>query len=174
VGEFVQTGEGTADMSLAAETLSPDERAAERKAYLEEVARIRRIRKPFGAYSQKLALPRRPGYHRHWFNDVGGRLEDAVGNGWAHVKGQDGKPIKRVVGTGRDNGALVGYAMEIPLEFWQEDMDARFAAAQARVDDVKKTPFQSPNGSKADRADQDKFYTSRESVISMSESTSKS
>lgn len=127
-----------------------------------EIARIRSIRKPIGAYSQKLALSKRNGYHRHWFNDVAGRVEEAEANGWTHVKDQDGKPICRCVGTGRDRGAMYAYAMEIPEVFWLEDMAARNQAAQDKMESLKKTPFQAKSG-QAQASDKGKFYDPTES-----------
>lgn len=123
-----------------------------------EIARIRSIRKPIGAYSQKLALPERPGYKRHWFNDIAGRVEEAGANGWAHVKGSDEKPICRCVGTGRDKGAMYAYAMEIPMVFWVEDMNARNAAAKACTDGLKAQPFRAAPGT-AQKSDSGKFYS---------------
>ena len=127
-----------------------------------EIARIREFRKPIGAYSQKLALPVRSGYHRHWFNDTAGRIEEAVNNGWAHVKGNDGKPISRCVGTGRDKGAMYAFAMEIPEVFWLEDMAAKNRAATEKMEGLKASPFQSKPG-QAKAADSGKFYDPVES-----------
>lgn len=134
---------------------NPDDLAA-------EIARIRGIRKPIGAYTQKLELAKRKGYHRHWFNDTAGRIESAESNGWTHVKGSDGKPIARCVGTGRDKGALYAYAMEIPEVFWLEDIAARNRAASERFETVKKEPFRSPKNSMTS-ADRGKFYDPNES-----------
>ena len=122
-----------------------------------EIARIRATRKPIGAYSQKLALPKRSGYHRHWFNDTAGRVGEAKNNGWTHITGTDGKPIARCVGTGRDKGALYAYAMEIPEVFWLEDMAARNQAATDKVDALKASPFQAKAG-QAQSSDNGKFY----------------
>lgn len=123
------------------------------------VATLREKRSEWGAFAQKLALPERPGYHRHWFNDVAGRIDEATAAGWSHViNPRDGKPLNRVVGTGRDNNALRAFAMELPEIFWKEEMDARHADAKARVDAIKKNPFPvKPGESKA--SDQGKFYS---------------
>lgn len=148
----------TADVSLLPEA----QRASDdRKTLVEVVARIRQMRKPFGAQTQKLALPKRPGYHRHWFNDVGGRVDEAKESGWAHINGQDGKPLKRAVGTGRDNGVLNAYAMELPEVFWQEDMDARHTEAQSKMDAIKESPARAKPG-QASKADVGKFYNPME------------
>lgn len=132
-----------------------------RLSLVQDIARIRSIRKPFGAFTQKLALPIRSGYHRHWFNDIAGRIEEAESSGWTHIKGRDGKPIRRVVGTGRDNGALYAFAMELPEVFWEEDMAARNDAAASKMDELKKSPFRAPAGS-AKASDKGKFYSPKE------------
>lgn len=123
----------------------------------DEIARIRAMRKPLGTTSQKLALPTRRGYHRHWFNDAAGRIEEAQEAGWAFVKGNDGRNIKRCVGTGRDKNALWAYAMELPLVFWQEDQDSKNAAASAVMSGLKNQAFAAAPGSMK-KADSGKFY----------------
>ena len=137
--------------------------ADNRKMLAADIERIRKMRKPFGAMTQKLAIAGRAGYHRHWFNDDPGRVDEARNNGWAHVT-KNGEPVKRVVGRGRDNGALYAYCMELPTIFWQEDMQARHDAAQARIDEIRKTPFRAPPGM-AQRSDAGKFYDPTESGV---------
>jgi hypothetical protein len=145
----------TADASL-----TPTGQPQEGETLEQAIARIRAIRKPFGAaMQQKLALPVRSGYHRHWFNDVAGRIDEAKESGWSHVKStRDGTPLKRVVGTGRDNGVLWAYAMELPEVFWQEEMDARHTLAKEKVDAIKAKPFQAKPG-QAQASDAGKFYS---------------
>lgn len=147
----------SADADISEHAHSTDNRAS----LLEDIARIRQIRQPFGAFTQKLALPVRSGYHRHWFNDVAGRIDEAEAGGWKHIKGKDGKPIRRVVGTGRDNGALYAFAMELPEVFWEEDMQARNEAAASKMDELKKSPFRAPAGT-AKASDKGKFYSPTE------------
>jgi hypothetical protein len=152
---------GTADREVvehvAAETIdSPDALAA-------EIERIRGFRRPLGAFSQKLALAKRPGYHRHWFNDVAGRIDEASNNGWSPVLGRDKKPIARCVGTGRDSGALYAFAMEIPEVFWLEDQSAKHQVAQDRIDGLKGAgAFRAQTGA-AEKSDKGKFYDPVES-----------
>lgn len=150
----VEMNEGlTADASIAPDSAPHDSETIE-----QAIARIRHVRQPFGVFTQKLALPKRTGYHRHWFNDVAGRIDEAKASGWSHVTNpSDGKPLRRVVGTGRDNGVLYAYAMEIPEVFWQEEMDGRHQAAQARIDAIKKNPFAAKPG-QAQASDRGKFY----------------
>ena len=137
-----------------------------------DIERIRATRKPFGAFSQKLAYPVRPGYYRHWFNDEPGRVDEAKSNGWAHVV-KEGKPVQRCVGRGRDNGAMYGYLLELPKIFWDEDQQSKFDAAQARIDEIKKNPIQVKPGM-AQKSDADKFYSPKEQVLTVSETVVRS
>ena len=149
----------TGDASIA-----PDSAPREGETVEQAIARIRTIRQPFGAFTLKLALPTRSGYHRHWFNDVAGRIDEATASGWSHIMNpRDGKPLSRVVGTGRDNGVLKAYAMEIPEVFWQEEMDAKHRAAQEKIDSIKKNPFQAAPG-QAKASDKGKFYDPEEAT----------
>lgn len=152
----------SADASLA-----PNSEPQAGESLEQAIARIRGFRTPFGSMQQKLALPKRAGYHRHWFNDVAGRIDEAKASGWAHIKNpRDGTPLKRSVGTGRDNNVLYGYAMELPEVFWQEEMDARHAQAKARIDDIKKKPVRAEPG-QSQASDQGKFYSPAEEMISV-------
>jgi hypothetical protein len=89
-------------------------------------------RKPFGSRQQKLAYEERPGYHRHWFNDTPGRVEQALEAGYTYVQDKDGKKVSRVVGVAEGGGPLTAFLMEIPEEWYKEDM----AAEQRRVDEM--------------------------------------
>jgi hypothetical protein len=130
---------------------------SERQQLLDDIERVRAMRRPIGSYQLKLALPKRHGYYRHWFNDVAGRIDDATANGWAHVLGKDNQPLNRVVGAGRDGGAVRAYAMEIPLVFWQEDQDHRHKTAAEKLAALKAQPFRAPQGT-AKQSDKGKFY----------------
>jgi len=91
----------------------------------------RSVRKPFGAMNLKLEYPQREGFHRHWFNDIPGRIDRAREAGYEHVKGNDSKNVSRVVGAAEGGGALTAYLMEIPEEWYKEDM----AREQRLIDD---------------------------------------
>lgn len=85
----------------------------------------RETRKPFGSTSQKLAYPDRPGYHRHWFNDNPGRIEGAQDAGYTHVQdSRKGTNVERVVGTREGGHPIVAFLMEIPQEWFDDDMKA--------------------------------------------------
>lgn len=148
--EMEDHGSADAMLSPEANPSAPDLRS--------EIDRIRSIRKPLGAYSQKLALPKRSGYYRHWFNDAAGRVDEARENGWSHILDKDKKPKKYPVGSGRDNGVQYAYAMEIPEVFWLEDMEAKHERAANAVASTKKNPFQAKAGS-VDKSDAGKFYS---------------
>lgn len=89
-------------------------------------------RKPFGAQIQKLAYEPRIGYHRHWFNDRPGRVQQALEAGYTHVKDAKGNNVSLPVGVNDSGGALVAFLMEIPEEWYKEDM----AAQQAKLDQL--------------------------------------
>lgn len=136
-----------------------------------EVDRIRQLRKgrkeSFGSLQQKLALPLRANYHRHWFNDSPGRIEEANLKGWEHVKDKEGRPVKRIVGTARDGNGLYAYAMELPQEIWEEDQQEAFKIARAPLEAIKKRPIMAEPG-KSQAADDNKFYSPREQILSIS------
>ena len=82
----------------------------------------RQNRKPFGNFEQKLAAPVREGYKRHWFNDEPGRIQRALEAGYTHVIDPLTKnPVNRVVGRA-DSVPIVGFLMEIPQEWYDDDM----------------------------------------------------
>lgn len=96
----------------------------------ETAQRSKKIRKPFGSQSQKLARTPRPGFVGYWFNDKPGRIQTALDAGWEFVKDAKGQNDTLPVGVNEAGGALMAFYMETPEEFYQEDM----AAQQARVD----------------------------------------
>lgn len=100
-----------------------------------EPVKVRPSRKPFGTMEQKLHYPPRENYHRHWFNDVGDRINRALEAGYDHVKDRDGKNVSKIVGSAEGGGPMNGYLMEIPEEWFREDMKAQ----QDRVDEMEKS-----------------------------------
>lgn len=161
----------SADVEVVAAIAMPEYGTPEYEKYVENLRQRRRI---FGQSTQKLALPERPGYHRHWFNDSPGRVEEALNNGWAHVVGRDRKIVSRIVGSGRDNKALLAYAMELPLPIWEEDQARVAKTAQDKIDGIKGGgAFRAPAG-QAKPSDEGKFYSPREEPIKMGESLVKS
>lgn len=91
------------------------------------------IRKPFGNRGQKLQYAARPGYHRHWFNDDPGRIVAAGEAGYTHVvDGKNGRNVSYTVGHREGGQPLLGFLMETPQEWYDEDM----ALQQREVDKV--------------------------------------
>ena len=93
------------------------------------------VRVPMGSQVQKMALPNRPGFHRHWFNDKPGRIQAAINAGYAHIKDSSGRPITRIVGVAERGGGLNAYAMEVPLQWHEEYQKLK----QDRLDEEDKT-----------------------------------
>lgn len=82
----------------------------------------RENRKPFGSQDQKLAYPARDGFHRHWFNEIPGRIDSALEAGYTHVIDKDGKKVSRVVGVSTSGGPLTAWLLEIPEDWYLDDM----------------------------------------------------
>lgn len=125
---------------------------------LEPILR-RSNRKPFGSLQQKLAYPEREGFHRHWFNDVPGRISQAEAAGYEHVKDKDGKNVSAVVGIAEAGGPLHSFLMEIPQEWYREDMAAQELENEERMAAIRNPR---PRIEGADERDQGKFYAGKE------------
>lgn len=98
----------------------------------------RPARKPFGGLEQKLYYPPRDGFHRHWFNDVGNRISRAQEAGYSHVTGTDEKPVTKVVGTLESGQPMSAFLMEIPEEWYKEDMNAQLAEVSKREEAIRR------------------------------------
>jgi hypothetical protein len=117
----------------------------------------RGTRRPFGSMMQKLAYPKRPGYHRHWFNDNSGRIEYATDEaGYTHVKDpKTGKNVSRVVGTREGGNPITAFLLEIPDEWFNDDM-LRYEQENAARDDAMRRGQVTTK----EPEDQAKFYPS--------------
>jgi hypothetical protein len=99
----------------------------------------RENRKPFGSQTQKLAFKKREGYHHHWFNETPGRIASAKNAGYNHVLDETtGKPIQMVVGVTQQGGPLNAFLMEIPQEWFDDDMAAQQQAVDEREDTIRR------------------------------------
>jgi hypothetical protein len=96
-----------------------------------------RKRVPFGAMTPTLAAPDRPGFHRHWFNDEPGRIDRAKLGGYQHAQDQKGDPVSRVTGRAEGGQARKSYLMEIPIEWYREDVAAQDAALEDRLAEIR-------------------------------------
>jgi hypothetical protein len=106
----------------------------------------RPARKPFGSMTLKLDYPQREGFHRHWFNDIPGRVGRAQEAGYEHVKDRDGKPVSRTVGTAEGGGALIAFLMEIPEEWYNQDMAAEQRIINDKEESMKRGVADGPEG----------------------------
>lgn len=95
-------------------------------------------RKPFGSMDQKLYYPQREGYHRHWFNEKPGRLDAALDAGYTFVLDREQKKVSRVVDVAPGGGPLHAWLMEIPQEWFEEDMKRQQKVVDEREDTIKK------------------------------------
>jgi hypothetical protein len=107
-----------------------------------EERRKARKRIPMSTPRAKMWVPDLPGYFCYWFNDTGGRLEQAlaasfefvnkeevdinpggVANDVSNNSGSDlGSRISMVVGTSETGGPLRAYLMKLPLEYREDDV----------------------------------------------------
>ena len=117
----------------------------------------RSTRRPFGAMAQKLAYPPREGFHRHWFNDNPGRVEFAVEEaGYKHViDPRTGKNVSRVVGTREGGAPITAFLLEIPQDWFNDDMKRYEEENAARDDAIRRGQVQAKNAQ-----DQSRFYPS--------------
>src|SRR5215472_9147127 len=104
------------------------------------------VRKPFGSQQQKLAYPDREGFHRHWFNDVPGRIREAREAGYEQVHDEDGRPVSTVVGIGRGGQPLVAFLMEVPEEYYREDMAAQEMVVHDLMTQIGRGEHAKPGG----------------------------
>ena len=111
-----------------------------------DTRRERPNRKPFGAMELTLAYPERPGFHRHWFNDVPARVSRALEAGYEHVKDNTGKNVNKVVGTTEGGQPLSAFLMEIPEEWYKEDMAAQQREIDAKEAAMKRGELESQPG----------------------------
>lgn len=114
----------------------------------------RETRRGFGSQDQKLAYPQRQGYHRHWFNDSPGRVASAKESGYTQVEDEAGKPVVRVVGVTATGAPLSAYLLEIPEEWWQDDMAENEKINLAKEEAIK------GGASAQDSKDRQAFYPS--------------
>jgi len=156
----------TADLALGIED---DPLLREPDSLEAEIARIEKSAKPFGALTQKLALPPVPGYYVHWFNDDPGRIDEQLERGWTSVKDSQNRPVKRIVGRGRTGGGLYAYALKIPQVFRDREMARRHAEAKARIGEMKRNPIPLREGQAANPQDKDKFYSPGPTIVSVKE-----
>ena len=104
----------------------------------------RPTRRPLHAQN-KLSFEARPGYYRRIVNDAPGRIQKFLDAGYTVVQDDStvineastgqaglGSAVKRHVGGGQ-----YGVLMEIPLEFYKEDQEAKEVLLRRKEADIK-------------------------------------
>jgi hypothetical protein len=102
------------------------------------VSAASRQRIPFGAAELRLAYPARDGFRRYWFNDVPGRLFRAKQAGYSHViDPATGENVQLVTGRQAGGQELRSYLLEIPEQWYYEDMGVQQDALEQRLSDIR-------------------------------------
>jgi hypothetical protein len=97
-----------------------------------------RTRIPFGGAELRLAYPARENFRRYWFNDVPGRLYRAKQAGYAHVQDPaTGEPVQLVAGRQQGGQELRCFLLEIPNEWYYEDMAIQQDDLEKRLNDIR-------------------------------------
>lgn len=105
------------------------------------------VRTPFGQRQARLSAQKREGFHRHWVNDVPGRVKMFQEAGWkvVHEKGQPLNDL--VVGINARGEGQKAVLMEIPLQWYLEDMAARQRAADEIEQTIRRNEVAATDGS---------------------------
>lgn len=97
-------------------------------------------RQPFGNQEQTLAYTPRPGYRPYWFSDIPGRIARAKRAGYTHIIDPDtGESMSRVTDRADGRGRS-SYLMEIPIQWYQDDMGRQAASLAERIDQIRRGP----------------------------------
>lgn len=132
---------------------------------------IRKRRNVFNGTEAKISVQAQiPGYHLHVFTDAGGRIQQAMDNGYEFVRpdevggvsenvisrnGDLGERIRYLVNPRADGTDQYGYLMKIRQEWYEEDQ-AELQAKNNRIDaSIRKGKITGENPS---------FYTPRDGI----------
>jgi len=130
----VQSGAKSKGSMFSDNAPKPEPVAARKKREVKAPGNLTdgRVRRPLGKRNAKLAAPPREGYYRRYINDVPGRIESALAGGYTFVQDSAGRNWERTVDRNDKGGGLTGFLMEIPLELWSADQEAK----QAEIDET--------------------------------------
>ena len=118
---------------------------------------FRKKRIPFGGGRQKLSVPKVDGYRGYWFNDVGGRIADAINAGYQFIDQQQnlmgvgtaldgntdlGTLVSKVVGTNEMGQPQRAYLMYIRQDWYREDQKAKDEELKKVDEAIKGGKFQ--------------------------------
>jgi hypothetical protein len=127
--QFPPQAEPSIPQMAAAETdLPPPEPVIDEGPSPDQLAAIAARRRGMPkAGDLQMAVPQRVGWARRWVNDTPGRLQKFLKKGWDFVKSPEtGENWLLVVNKNISSaGGLRGYVMEIPLQFYAEDQEAK-------------------------------------------------
>ena len=125
--------------------------------------RKRKKRRPIGETDPRLHAPERPGYMRRFVNDIKNRIQRFLEGGYEFVQDEQarneagdekGGAIRVVVGQLPEHqGVMHAYLMEIPNEYYNEDLEAKNNDRLAVEETMRGGHVQG-----ADRKDSDNFY----------------
>lgn len=126
----------------------------------------RRTRGAFNGTTGKLKVDFvDPAYHAHWMNDVPGRIETAIDNGYEFVTYGEIKSVgvnydltdkvKRLVGKTESGEPMYAYLMKIHMDWYEEDQKS----IQGRIDQIDQSIKSGRNSD-----DPSGFYTPREGI----------
>ena len=143
---------------MAERKTKDDDRYPERAE--NEEKRVRRRVRPLGGQRRVFERPAREGFHRHFFNDEGTRIDDALDAGYEHVMRDGTKQKDRVLaGVNQDGSPLYAYLMEQPQEWRDEDLRISREPLREFEQAIKQGIVR-----KADDKDQTKFYVPEEGI----------
>lgn len=116
--------------------------------------------------NNRLSAYEPPGYHGHWINDEGSRIQDALAGDYQFMLGKEpvgsgaenrdsdlGQYTSQIVGTKEDGSPLRAYWMVIKKEWYEEDQREK----QRPVDEIEraiKGGTLQPNGEDIDTSNQ--------------------
>lgn len=95
-------------------------------------------RRPFGLQESRLGhWPANPGFAPpRYFNDTPGRIQRALAAGYRHYRDpHTGQNVQLIVGRAEGGGGMQAFLMEIPMEFYKADFEAK----QANLDVIDRT-----------------------------------
>lgn len=117
-------------------------------------------RVPLGGNTMRLTIEEIPGYHTHWLNDKGNRIERAlrggyifrpkagtrVGTGSELGHTDIGSALSQVVGVQENGQPLVAYAMMIKQEWYDADQAVKHRAVAQTETDIREGSITAQDG----------------------------
>lgn len=122
-------------------------------------------RVPIGSARQQLTTEEREGYHRHWINDVGDRIEKALAGGYTFIpkagfkagEGPEqghtdlGSVVSKIVGTKANGEPLRAYRMEIPIDWYRADQERKHEPTRELMREISRGKVSAQDGDTSHR-----------------------